>query len=168
MQKPIQGLIQDAGGVPLGHVETNGRELVKREVEWIRAFLIGLKTKQQGVENDMGPKVNIVKLSGKVKNIKVNDDGTGAFCLVDSETEDCRFIPCTIFKSVELVKRLQTFDTDEYIQIIGMIRAWSKKVGERQYENRVEVRISEIKNIGTMTRPATRSQGRFQSDEEPF
>lgn len=140
---------------------------MRDEVEYIRAFLVALKKSKidEGVETmSQGPKVNMVKLSGIIKKIMTEEKR--GFCLVDPETEGSRFIACTVFDSPELSKRLATFKEDDYIQISGMIRAWSKKLEGGGYENRTEVRITAINNTGTAKNGAKKSA--VQEDEMPW
>lgn len=158
MQKAIpEGVITDSDGRILGRfllvkgpMDTGARDLLRADRELIRNFLskVSKKRSDEGMSDEgmSNPKVNLVKLSGIVKQINVQGDG--GFCLIDPQM-DSRFIAATIHEEGQLARKLATFQAGDYIQVIGFLRAWSKKRDDGSYENRTEVRITSIPNRGT-------------------
>ncbi len=87
-------------------------------------------------------KCNMVALAGTIETIKIQEGR--AFVLVNPGG-DTKFIPCTVHKEPELVKKLSSFEKGDDIKVSGFIRAWAQqKNGE--WKNNVEVRIVAIKN----------------------
>jgi hypothetical protein len=74
--------------------------------------------------------------------------------------EHNRYIPCTVYDSKQLVEKLSRFDKEDELRLVGFVRAYSIKKNDK-WENRVEVRITEIKN-----EPPKRERRRKQVDED--
>lgn len=107
----------------------------------MRGFLAGIYGENKKGEN-MGNS-NMALLTGTVKFIKV--DGSRGSVLLDTATENCKFIPCTVFESKPLAQKLSRFTQGDEMKVVGFIRSWSQKKNDK-WENHVEVRITEIKN----------------------
>lgn len=168
--KEVEEVIQDQDGRILGRYSAR-RSATQEEIRFMRCLLLKISKQKQGVIATMSAnvKVNLVKLAGAVKSIKADREDSG-FVLVDSQTKDSRYIACTIYQSADLVKKLKTFQNDDYIQVVGFIRSWSKKIegdGGTSYENKTEVRITEIKNMGT-AKASNVTKRNVSDDDVPF
>lgn len=89
---------------------------------------------------------NIVVLAGTVKTVKLQEDN--AFFLIDVTGKDqggpTKWVPCTIYKEAELLKRMDNYREGDQIKIRGYVRAWSQKK-DGEWKNAVDIRVTEIK-----------------------
>lgn len=89
---------------------------------------------------------NMVVLAGIVKTLKQQEDN--AFLLIDVTGKDqggpTKWVPCTIYKEVELLQRIDNYREGDAIKIRGYVRAWSQKK-DGEWKNAVDIRITEIK-----------------------
>lgn len=162
--KTYFGIVQDSRGRILGKYSADGRDLLRTEIDIIRNFLCGIynqnqESKQMGSAGDECR--NEAKIAGKIESIKVDDKR--AFLLVNTNTKDSKFVPCTAYDVPELLRRLRGFERGDGIKIIGFVRAWSRKVEDKEgdkWENSTEVRITQVVN-----NPPERKKSEGKADE---
>lgn len=162
-------IIQDNNGRPLGRYYSEQREGTKEEIEIIKQFLIRINGGHMGKKTEQsnnGDRCNIVALAGIVKSINMKPDDGSGWVLIDTEMKDNKFIPCTVFASRELARMLSGFEKEDLLQVKGYVRAWSKKSGE-EWVNRLEVRITEVKNKPPQRAKAATAR-QIDDDDIPF
>jgi hypothetical protein len=111
---------------------------------------------------EKGELVNLVWLAGTIKKIDVREES--AWVLIDcSAASESRPVNCTAYKDKAVLDTLRRFTERDYIQIKGMVRAWSQKSEDDSWRNGTEVRIHEISNTppaaATTTKKAKASGG---------
>lgn len=168
---PDGEVIQDDEGRILGSasaVDQGGKRiwLPRDLVPFVKDFLIQLqKDKRKDIKMATdGVVVNQAKIAGVIKSIKTRTEEGAGFILVDVG-EGTKFIPCTIHEEKTLAAKLERFQVDDFIQLVGFCRAWSQKK-DGEWRNSMEVRITRIAND-----PPKRDQRKAvqQSDDDiPF
>lgn len=110
---------------------------------------------------------NIVHLAGTIQVIKMNENS--AFALIDPGNTEGKYVPCTLYgeADAELADKLDGFQKGDVIKIIGYLRPWSQKVDDK-WQNKMEVRITEIKSAPPKREASGVPTGWHNSDDIPF
>jgi len=148
MFKTETEILADALGRVVGRY-TARRVLTRKERAWAGTFLASV-TKQKGeavmskTKSDVtAERTNMVFIAGIVQT--ANIEAERAFFTVDVGMK--QWVPCSSYKNDEIIKQLSGLYKGDFIQLKAILKPWSKKNDDGDWDRGMNVEITEIKTI---------------------
>ncbi len=165
-------IVADLNGVIVGKVWFPARASLD-EIKAVREFLCEISKRkgetmaEQKTESKTNGHTNMCYIEGEIKTLKVREDS--AFLLVDTECDDGKHVPCTVWQDRELLKVINLFREGDSIRLLGWARSWSQKK-DGEWRNQMDIRITQIKTKPPARREQPKPPRREPGDEDgvPF
>lgn len=101
------------------------------------------KQKSGNGQPDIAERTNMVFLSGIVQT--ANIEAERAFFTLDVGMK--QWVPCSSYKNEEIIRKLNGLYRGDFIQFKAILKPWSKKNDDGEWDRGMSVEITEVKTI---------------------